>query len=144
MSVELNIFKIAKLIRATVKFISTIVWRDVFKHRYGLKVSILTGYLGKDSNGQIIDTTSPAIMDLPYCRRLTQGYNDWVRGNTSPNTLFFTAHKRHISKLGNIGSVLPHNLANPIFTTSHELDKVLVDMGLTTRKKQTDYQIKPQ
>jgi hypothetical protein len=89
-----------------------IKWKDIFKHRYGLKVSLYT--TPSSFNGVDTSTVSPVISDRPYRRLLTQGYNEWVTANTSVGKLFFTGHKYQIGGLGNIGSVLPHNLRNPI------------------------------
>lgn len=98
--------------KAIFLFLKSIVWRDLFKHRYGLLVEEISMPTANFSPTSIVDKLynyDIAITRLPIERPFTQSYNDFVRNNTRKRTMFFTGSKSTLKKLGNIGSVLPNN-----------------------------------
>lgn len=92
-------------------YLKSIVWRDLFRHRYGLLVeTIPMPRLVKEGDAvHLHHGTALAITQLPLYRPLTESYNEFVAKNTKPNTLFFTGSRDTLKGLGNIGSVLPNN-----------------------------------
>jgi hypothetical protein len=94
-------------------YLKSIVWKDLFKPRYGLIVEVITLPALIPINGKAtpyIGPVSPVICRLPVIRPLAQSYNAFVNENSSLTTLFITGSKKTISRIGNVGSTLPHNM----------------------------------
>ena len=94
-----------------IKFLKSVVWRDLFRHRYGLLVETIPmpRLLREGADIHLHHGTTLAITQLPLYRPLTQSYNEFVAKNTKTNTLFFSGSRSTLKGLGNIGSVLPNN-----------------------------------
>lgn len=94
-----------------------IVWKDIFKPRYILLVTIYDQVLGLQKvNGKFVITNEvkrvPCIIDKPYKRDLSTPFNVFYN-EMSSRGLAIAGSRRTLMKLYGVGSVLPHNINNP-------------------------------
>lgn len=101
-----------------------IVWKDVFKPRYALVVSLQLVPSLKDGvplgNKWV---TVPVISHLPYKRPLSVSFNEFcngIRDKHGQQSLAFYGSRRTMLGLYGIGSALPHNINNAIVFAQEE------------------------
>jgi|GEM_PF-2228826 len=90
-----------------------IVWKDIFKPRYGLIVELVdVPVVGEESGSRICRRRVPAVVRLPVKRPLSMPFNEFYNALSSSHTMHFCGSKRVLSKLYGIGSAEKHNLKN--------------------------------
>lgn len=98
-------------------FLTSIVWKDLFKPRYAIRFRVTTLPVPKGNNLDklLFDPKPYAVCsEVPFKRPFSVGFNAFyghLSGDGSYNVV--AGHKWVLKRLYGIGSVLPHNFAKP-------------------------------
>jgi len=88
-----------------------IIWRDIFKPRYGVIVEVVDfPVFGESSRTVITHRRSPAVVRLPVKRPLSVPFNEFYNSLGGPGTMRFCGSRRVLSKIYGIGSTEKNNL----------------------------------
>jgi len=89
----------------------SIIWRDIFKPRYGVIVEAVDfPVFGEGSRTVITHRRTSAVIRLPVKRPLSVPFNEFYNSLGGPGTMRFCGSYRVLSKIYGIGSTEKNNL----------------------------------